>query len=472
MSGRVHLLPTANESRPPWSGRLDFLAGAAVAVSVVTLAAGPPLGVAVPVGLALAAVLGWWFLGRRAIPPAPDALHAQRLAAVGVLAGAVAHDINNLLTAAVGHAELAAAAAGPDSAAGPHAARAAAAAGRCAGLARQLMTYAARTPPSAGPVLLDHLVRDTVGLVAAAVPKPVRLTVAPAAADLPPVTGDESQLRQVVLNLVLNAGEAVGDRPGAVTVGVTVGPPPADRSGVVTLGGPDPFAGRPRPFVRLSVADTGAGMDAATRAKMFDPFFTTKPAGHGLGLAAVLGIVRAHGGAVQVASTPGVGTEFVVWLPAAAGTARPDARTVAPSGTPAAPPARPVALVVDDEDIVRRLAEEMLVQSGWEVVTAAGGREAVELFRHAHPRVGLVLLDLGLPDATGGEVLTRLRAIRPDVPVLLCTGQSDDSAAAGAAGAADGMLAKPFRRADLAAAVAAAVAARPAAGLPSAPAGT
>jgi CheY-like chemotaxis protein len=273
------------------------------------------------------------------------------------------------------------------------------------------------------------------------------------------------------MNLIINAGEAIGDRPGAVTVTTAVRVLARDQ---ITGGVYSPAA--PGRFVELTVADTGCGMDAATQAKLFDPFFTTKFAGRGLGLSAVLGIVRGHGGGVRVDSCPGVGTRFGVLLPttdaprAAPTTPAPVGSGVTktpgpqpthsggepdPTRTPEPSPSKGLALVADDEAMVRQVGELMLKQMGYEVLTATNGQEAVALFEANADRVCLILMDLMMPVMDGAEALATIRKVSA-VPVVLCSGYTAEAVPEDLArDAVTGFLQKPFSRGDLQRAVAA-----------------
>ena len=235
---------------------------------------------------------------------------AQRLEALGVLAGGVAHDFNNLLAGILGHAELAIAALPGGHAARDHLATVLSGIAQAGALTRQLLAYSGKGRFLLRSLDLNDLIAQITELLRLTLPKKVQLELS-LIEDLPLVTGDDGQLRQVLMNLIINAGEAIGDKPGTVTVTTAVHELQMD---AVSGGVYSPSA--PGRFVELIVSDTGCGMDEATRAKLFDPFFTTKFAGRGLGLSAVLGIIRGHGGGIRVESQTGVGTRFIVLLPA------------------------------------------------------------------------------------------------------------------------------------------------------------
>jgi CheY-like chemotaxis protein len=307
-----------------------------------------------------------------------------------------------------------------------------------------MLAYAGRSRVTIQQVDLGHLVKEMVYLLEVSVPKKVALRYH-LATDLPAVAADATQLWQVVMNLVLNAAESVGDHVGTVTL--ITGVMHCDRAYLdeCLLGD----AREPGGYTFLEVSDTGCGMDAETRKRIFEPFFTTKATGRGLGLAAVLGIIRSHNGAVRLYSEPGHGTSFKVLLPAAAESAMPeDEETLVPNwqgcGT---------VLVVDDEQTLRVLVQSMLLHMGFKVRLAADGREAVRLFREiegAGEPIACVLLDMTMPHMDGEETFRELRQLRPDVKVLLASGYNEHEAAQRFAkmGAAVFMQ-KPYRMATL-----------------------
>jgi len=254
------------------------------------------------------------------------------------------------------------------------------------------------------------------------------------------VDADAAQLRQVVMNLVINAADAIGDRSGTVTIRVHHLEASADY-----LADVHPEAGlQPGNYAALEVADTGVGMDAETQARIFDPFFTTKFTGRGLGLAAVLGIVRGHRGALRVYSEVGHGSTFRIVLPLSAASPVP---THAPQdawhGTGA-------VIVVDDDAMVRNVARRLLESFGLTVTALDGGPAALELVQSDPTAVDAVLLDMTMPEMNGAEVLTHLRRIRPDLPVVLMSGYHEDELSAELSSGIDGFVQKPFTPADLA----------------------
>ena len=374
--------------------------------------------------------------------------HAQKLESIGVLAGGIAHDFNNLLTGIMGNATLVARMLSPASAsrAAPMLDDVVRAAQRAADLTSQLLAYAGKGRFFVRQVDLGTLTGDIASLLRSSIPRKVelRLTIDPLAS---PIDADASQVQQLVMNLVLNGAEAIGDETG--TVSVDVRDRVIDAAEAVSHFGA--FGLVPGRYVILEVVDSGCGMDQATQARIYDPFFTTKFTGRGLGLAAALGIVRGHHGAITVRSAPGQGTTFVVAFPAA--------EVVAPAAPPpqeAVPDAggEGLILVVDDEDVVRRTARLTLDEYGYDVLTAADGAEAVDVFRRYGSRIRLVVLDMTMPVMGGEETIGHLRAIDPGIPVLAMSGYGEAEAMRRFDRTpADGFLQKPFAAPALAAAV-------------------
>ncbi len=365
-------------------------------------------------------------------------LEAQKLESLGVLAGGIAHDFNNLLTVILANASFI-----RDST-GPHESRLAhieSAAQRAADLCRQMLAYAGKAGFIVGPVDLGALVRDTAELIHVSLSKKAGLTL-DFPASLPHVAGDASQLRQVVMNLVINASEALGDQPGRIGVSASCDRPRAGGPGL--LHSFDPPAGE---CVCLEVTDTGHGMDPATLNRIFEPFFTTKFTGRGLGLPAVLGIVRTHRGALYVESAPGRGTTFRVYLPAAG------QRAVAPVAVPAAPAGAAGIgrlLIADDEAAVLETTDLLLRHFGYETVLATDGEAAVRQFRSSPESFTAVLMDLTMPGLDGADALREIRAIRPGVPALVMSGFSEADVLHRLHGLGDvKILQKPFSRQTL-----------------------
>jgi PAS domain S-box-containing protein len=368
---------------------------------------------------------------------------AQKLESLGVLAGGIAHDFNNLLMTILGSTHLAAKAVAPDSGAQEHLKRIRGAARRAADLTGLLLAFAGHVPPTLEPVNLSELIRRMTELLTLSVSKKATLQW-DLAEPLVRVEGDPSQLSQVVLNLVTNASEALGG--GSGTIVVRTGEKDCTRGDLLRscLGDNLP-EGR---YVFLDVSDTGAGMDEATQSRIFDPFFSTKFAGRGLGLATVLGILRGHKGAIRVESNLGCGSTFRVLLPQG------KVERAAPHTTRECWGSSRRVLLVDDDPDVREVAERMLRDLGFDVTTAADGREALEEFRASSDTISAVVLDMTMPGLGGEEVLAAIHHARPDIPVVLMSGFSRRYAAARIGSEApSAFLQKPFEPQDLAAAL-------------------
>jgi signal transduction histidine kinase/CheY-like chemotaxis protein len=381
-------------------------------------------------------------------------LQAQRLESLGVLSGGIAHDFNNLLAAILSNASLGLAASSGTGAAN-RAVREpleqiVACSRRAAELTRQMLAYAGKARVEVAPLDLSEQVAEIGRLLASSLPKTVVLSLA-LAPDLPTVDADRAQVHQVVMNLVINGAEAIGERPG--TVRIETFTQEVDEASARTLRLADRTGEvAPGRYVFLAVTDDGAGMDASTQAKIFDPFFTTKSAGRGLGLAAVLGIVRAHRGGLRITSTANVGTRFEIFFPASS---RAPALALPPL-RPSPSPARPtgVVLVVDDEWLLRSSAARILEQCGFHTLQAANGREAVEVFRRAPAAVHAVLLDMTMPELGGVETLRELRKFRADLPVVLTSGYDETEATQRfSARELAGFLPKPYSAEELTASI-------------------
>jgi PAS domain S-box-containing protein len=367
--------------------------------------------------------------------------HTQKLESLGILAGGIAHDFNNLLMGILGNAGLVSL----DLPQGPLRDRVGqieTAAQRAAELTHQLLAYAGKARFEIASVDLAELAREMTHLLEISIPKKVRLTYE-LDEHLPAVDADPTQLRQVVMNLMSNAAEAIGDTGGAVFVRVrTADVEAAELAGAYADPGLEP--GR---YVVLEVEDTGAGMDVDTVRRIFDPFFTTKIAGRGLGLAVVLGIVRAHGGAISVASEPGAGTLVRILLPASSVTTSNVVRLPEPATRRSAA----TVLVADDDEAVRAVTKDMLERYGYRTLTARDGREALELYEEHARDIDLVLLDMTMPVMDGVETLQALRRLRPEVPVLLSSGHAESEAESRLGDERpSGFIQKPYRPADLA----------------------
>ena len=354
-----------------------------------------------------------------------------------VLAGGVAHDFNNLLAAILGHASLALKQLPAGSPTRRHVEKAAAAVERAADLTRQMLAYSGRGHFVVRPTDFNALVRENLPLLEVALPKSVRLE-ARLASDLPPVEADIGQIQQVLMNLVINAAEAIGERGGRVIVATGTREVAADDAALWQASG-QPLA--PGLYVSLEVRDDGPGMDPGTVDRIFEPFFTTKFTGRGLGLAAVLGVVRGHRGALSVDSAPGRGTGFLLLF-------APGREAAAESGALAsALRTEPVTLlIVDDEEVVRDMVSEVLANEGVKVLCAADGARGVEIFRERWRDIDAVLLDLSMPGLSGEQTYARLYEIDPSVKVILSSGYDHPEATRRFGdGGLTGFIQKPYR---------------------------
>jgi PAS domain S-box-containing protein len=367
---------------------------------------------------------------------------AQKSESLAVLAGGIAHDFNNLLVSVLGNAELALDDLPPASPARERIDDIDTAARHAAELCRQMLAYSGKAQSVVEPIDLNQTVRETAHLLEASISKKITLRY-DLADDLPAIEASATQIRQVLVNLVTNAAEAIGDESGVISI--TANTMEHDRA--------DPEMHylceqlHADVCICLEIYDTGCGMDEETVEKVFDPFFSTKFAGRGLGLAAVQGIVRGHRGAIAVDSEPGRGTTFRVLLPGLGERAR------AAKAEPAAAKdwcGGGTVLVVDDEEMVREVVRHMLKKVGFSVMTAADGHEAVELYRQHSSEIVCVILDLTMPQMGGEETFRELRRIRDDVPVIVYSGYGEREVVSRFAGArALGFIEKPFQSMQL-----------------------
>ncbi len=371
--------------------------------------------------------------------------HAQKLESLGILAGGIAHDFNNLLVAILGNAGLALMELPPESPARETVEAIETAAQRAADLTRQMLAYSGKGKFIIEPLSLSRLVEEMGHLLEVSVSRRAVLEYH-FAPDMPLVEVDATQVRQVIMNLITNAADAIGDRSGVITV--STGVIEADRAYLSeTYLDNDLPEGR---YAYIEVSDTGTGMEPETRARLFDPFFTTKFTGRGLGLAAVLGIVRGHRGAIKILSQPGHGTTFRVLFPVGETSFEEGVAAMPQELSQGAPVAEGTILVVDDDETVRAVTRRMLEYSGYHVVLAADGEAAVSAFQAQPDAIRLVLLDMTMPRMDGDETFRQLRRVRPDVHVLLMSGYSEQDAIEQFAGKGiAGFVQKPFRAPDL-----------------------
>jgi PAS domain S-box-containing protein len=371
-------------------------------------------------------------------------LHTQKLEGLEVMAGGIAHDFNNLLQTILGNAELAMVCGPlPDEVQGALGSIEKAA-HQAADLCRQMLTYAGRGVFAMRRLRLDDVILDIEALLRATITRKADLRF-DLSADLPPVVGDASQLRQVVVNLVTNAAEALEGGGGRIDVS-TATRVLDDAAAAGLFGADGPGGGE---YAVIVVQDDGCGMSDEVKRSIFDPFFSTKFAGRGLGLAAVRGVAMAHGGGVTVQSDPGQGSRFEVWLPAAAEAKPAAVRPQAPAA-PAVVPAAGAILVADDDDELRGLVLRMIERLGWDAVGVPDGAAAVTALAEEPARYAMVVLDWSMPVMDGREALEAIRLAAPDLPVFMSSGHSVEMLAAEVDHLRPtGFLAKPYRLSEL-----------------------
>jgi PAS domain S-box-containing protein len=352
-----------------------------------------------------------------------EAFARQKLESLGVLAGGIAHDFNNLLACVVVQAELALA----EQASGAHPEeelqRIKRVAIQGAEIVRQLMIYAGREGETVEPVNLSQIVREMLDLLRVSVSKRAMLETE-LVDDLPSIQANAAQLRRVVMNLVTNASEAIGDREGVIRL--TTHRVYIDGAAAASNGVPEGS------YVQMEVSDTGTGMPTETQARAFDPFFTTKSPGRGLGLAVVQGIVRNLHGSIAVSSQPGKGTAFRILLPdgaTAAAAAAAATASLSNGSEPASASREGTVLIVEDEQVLRQGAAKMLRKTGFNVLEAADGFAAIDFLRAKANRIDLILLDLTLPGPSSREIVAEAARSRPETKVILTSAYSREKAA-------------------------------------------
>lgn len=369
-------------------------------------------------------------------------LHTQKLESLGVMAGGIAHDFNNLLTGVLGNSDLALRDLPANSPLEENLNSISAAARRAAELCRQLLAFSGKGRFMVQPLNLEELVQEMSPLIAASMNKKIALQLN-FAKNTPAIQADAAQVRQVIMNLIVNASEAIGEKVGCISV--RTGLQQVDATYLKgCLGAEDMTPGE---FVFLEVTDNGEGMDQRTLQRIFDPFFSTKFMGRGLGLAAVLGIMRGHHGSISVYSEPGRGSRFKLLFPALATSISNlavdlnDQELWKNSGQ---------ILVVDDEETVRSLGKRMLERAGFTVLTAADGQEALKVFASEKDRIRLIILDLTMPILDGEACFHLLQQQDPEVKVILTSGYSEQDVVNQFAGKGlAGFLQKPFTSGDL-----------------------
>ncbi len=382
---------------------------------------------------------------------------SHKLESLGVLAGGIAHDFNNLLMGILGHAGLAGRHLDPQHPVFNSLAEIESAALRAARLTDHMLAFTGRGPLRPRPLDLSESVFESAPVLEKLLPARARFEL-DLANELPAIESDPRQLQQVLVQLVRNAAESIGDGEGVVRIATALIAPDAELLEQTVIG-PSPERGA---FVALTIGDNGSGMTEDVQERAFDPFFTTKGFGRGLGLSTVLGIVRSHGGHVQLRSSPITGTSVRLLLPLDQGV--PEPRPEPPTAEPVhelmpapPPPPRPITpekselvLVVDDEQIVRGVATAMLEEAGYRVIIARDGQEGLEVFTQHAEDVHAVLLDMSMPRLDGEAALVEMRKVRPDVRILLTSGFSEQDAMHRIARRRGvGFIQKPYRAAEL-----------------------
>jgi two-component system, cell cycle sensor histidine kinase and response regulator CckA len=370
-------------------------------------------------------------------------MQSQKLESLGVLAGGIAHDFNNLLTSILGNADLARSELGPTNPAGPYLEDIEKVSRRAADLCRQMLAYSGKGRFVVQPISLNEVVREMGHLLNVSISKKVviKYNFFPS---LPSVMADATQMRQVAMNLITNASEAIGEQSGVVTL--STGVMDCDDEylkGVVR----DTELHASGQYVYLEVSDTGCGMDQETVGKIFDPFFTTKFTGRGLGLAAVLGIVRGHKGAMRVYSEKGRGTTFKMLLPVHHGEVPASERA---SDGSQGWRGSGVVLLADDEESIRSMGRRLLERAGFQVLLAADGQEAIDLFVRNQAQIRLVILDMTMPHLDGEACYRELRRISPGIKVIMTSGYNEQEVISRFVGKGlAGFVQKPYKAIEL-----------------------
>jgi nitrogen-specific signal transduction histidine kinase/CheY-like chemotaxis protein len=365
----------------------------------------------------------------------------QKLESVGTLASGIAHDFNNLLGGVLLQTELAQEECAVGSCPDEELKTVRQLAIRGSEIVRQLMIYAGQEREVFRDVDVSGIVEEMLALLRVSVSKHAALETN-LGKDLPPVRGSGAQIRQIVMNLVTNASEAIGEQDGVIRV--TTACVTLDRAVAMPEGLAE------GDYLQLKVSDTGRGMEPEAQARVFDPFFTTKSSGRGLGLSVVDGIVRGLHGVIHVASEPGNGTEFEVLLPCAKAMSEATAGPIPRVDEAAHSFRQTTVLVVEDEEPLREAIAKMLRKQGFEVIEAHNGAAAIDLLRSHGSEIHLILLDMTMPGPSNHEVVAEAAQARPDMRVILTSAYSEEMAmAAVSAPQIRGFLRKPFRLEDL-----------------------
>ncbi|WP_020677239.1 GAF domain-containing protein [Geopsychrobacter electrodiphilus] len=359
---------------------------------------------------------------------------AQKLESLGVLSGGIAHDFNNILAVIIGNCELAKLKPHKVGELLPNINKAA---HRGADLCRQMLAYAGKSLLIMQQIKMAELIEDMLRMLKSTINKNVVITSV-LAEGLPEIQGDASQIRQIVMNLIINGGEAIGDEYGEIRVELAAVTIVGEQLETDHLG-KNILAGQ---YICLKVTDSGCGMNAETRQRLFEPFYTTKFSGRGLGMSAVLGIITAHKGALQVFSKPGEGTTFTVYLPVQRSEATdenplPDVPMLPWQGIG-------TVLLVEDEPPLRKIARDLIMALGFTVIDTAIGTEALELYQKHAADITLVVTDIGMPIMDGYELFNKLKERAPDLSIIICSGFGEMVATSRIKGTAAGFLNKPY----------------------------
>lgn len=349
--------------------------------------------------------------------------YAQKQESLGVLAGGIAHDFNNLLMAIVARAGLALRSLPPNAPAYEHLQIIEKSGLRGGELTNQMLTFAGQTQLSFQPIYLQQFLKDSTTFLRSIVSKRIALTFN-VSSNLPPIRGDRAQLRQLLMNIVTNAAEAIGDQEGTINISASEMDTATQDLRHYHIVGDLPWG----PCVAFTIQDSGSGIQSELIPKIFDPFFSTKFPGRGLGLAALLGIVRGHGAAIAVHSLIGQGTEFLFFFPTSK---KPSPRT-SPSLTLPKEPSSDLlpskVLVVDDEEEVRTACSLILKEIGFDTLVAQDGKAGAQIFERYQDEIALVFLDLTMPQLDGGKLAEKIRERAPHVPILVSSGYPEEDA--------------------------------------------
>ncbi len=365
---------------------------------------------------------------------------AQKIEALGTLSGGIAHDFNNILAAIIGFTEIVAGHLPAGSKDTLHLKKVMEASLRGRDLVRQMLTFSRKAEQEKKPLRLSPIVNETVRLVRATTPTTISIRIN-VHGESGPVLGDATQMQQVLMNLCTNAAHAMQEKGGVLDIGLTdLDIPPSNGN---------PHGMEPGRYVRLSIRDTGTGISPDIVDKIFDPFFTTKKLGEGtgLGLSVVHGIVKQSDGHIAVESEPGAGTTFIIYFPKVAGAVKSEGR----NKDEEVPTGAERILFVDDEELIVAMGEEILAELGYEVTSLTSSREAFSLVKEDPSRFDLVITDQTMPEMTGIDLAREVLALRPDMPIIMCTGFSHvvDAGTAKAAGV-KAFAMKPLTKSEIA----------------------